>query len=364
MSHITAGSVHAFYLFDVAEAIDLAALRAQLGARAGVAQLHDKAPGPPRVRYFQAPVIVDGEAVGVASLGAFRVRVKFYDYGVVSLMLSQPFAGSWNDLVRIGQDLIESEPLEADAAAAAARVVESTRSSFSGVRAAFLGEDYLAFVVSGLSRAAGAEAVIEEHGAEIAQLLRGERQSLSTQERDEILRHRLSYLTDDLVVPAYNGAFVLDNEPAALASIEILELVNSQLLEFRYHDEVLDSELTAIYTVLQQPRWIDRWFGRRHTRAARRVHSLFIDVNELTDRMENVVKLVGDVYAARLFNLAAARVGLDAWKRNVQDKLKTLDDIYRFAIEQTSMSQANLLELVIVLILVIELGLFLGGIMK
>ena len=80
--------------------------------------------------------------------------------------------------------------------------------------------------------------------------------------------------------------------------------------------------------------------------------------------MENAVKLVGDVYSARLFNLAAARVGLDAWKRNVEDKLKTLDDIYRFAVEQTGMSQGNMLELVNVLILVIELGLLLAGIMK
>ena len=80
--------------------------------------------------------------------------------------------------------------------------------------------------------------------------------------------------------------------------------------------------------------------------------------------MENAVKLVGDIYAARLFSLAAARLGLDAWKRNVEEKLKTLDDIYRFAVEQTGMSQGNLLELVIVLILVIELGLFFAGIMK
>ncbi len=179
-----------------------------------------------------------------------------------------------------------------------------------------------------------------------------------------MLRHRLSYLTDDLVVPAYNAAFVLDSDPAALASLEILEFVNSQLLEFRYHDEVLESELNRIYASLQQPRWIDRWFGRRHTQSARRLHSLFIDVNELTDQMENAVKLVGDLYSARLFNLAAARVGLDAWKRNVQDKLKTLDDIYRFVVEQTGMSQANLLELVIVLILIIELGLLLAGILK
>jgi hypothetical protein len=364
MSHITAGSVHAFYLFDVAHAIDLAALRTQLGGRAGVARLHDKAPGPPRVRYFQPPVIVDGSALGVANLGAFTVRVKFYDYGVISLMLSQPFAGSWTDLVRLGQDLIESEPLEADAAAATERIVDAVRGTLSGARASFLSEDYLALVVSGLEPAESADEVADRHGAEIAQMLRGERQPLSAQERDEVLRHRLSYLTDDLVVPAYNAAFVLDTETAALASLEILEFVNSQLLEFRYHDELLETELTSIYTALQKPGWVDRWFGRRHTQSARRVHALFIDVNELTDRIENAVKLVGDLYAARLFNVAAARVGLDAWKRNVEEKLKTLDDIYRFAVEQTGMSQGNLLELVIVLILIIELGLFFAGIMK
>ena len=47
---------------------------------------------------------------------------------------------------------------------------------------------------------------------------------------------------------------------------------------------------------------------------------------------------------------------LDHWKRNVEDKLETLNDIHRFAVEQTGMAQGNLLELVIVLILIIEFG--------
>ena len=55
-------------------------------------------------------------------------------------------------------------------------------------------------------------------------------------------------------------------------------------------------------------------------------------------------------------HLLAARLGLDHWKRNVEDKLETLNDIHRFAVEQTGMAQGNLLELVIVLILVIEFG--------
>jgi hypothetical protein len=361
---IQSGFVTALYLYDVAETIDVKALKLRLGTRAGLAQLGDKTPGPPRLKYLQPPVVVDGDAFGIADLDGFRVRVKFYEYGVVSLMLARPFSGSWSDLIELGQRFIESEPLEQHADEALQRIVESIRPTLAGVRASFLDEDYLVFAVTALDPPEPAEALLARHGVDIAQLLRGERQPLSAQECSEVLRSKLSYLTDDLVVPAWNAAFVYDSEPAALAAIEIVEYANSQLLEFRYHDDLLESELTRLYATLQQPRWADRFGGRRYTRAARHLQALVIDVNELTDRMENAVKFVGDIYTARLFGHVAARLGLDRWKRNVDEKLKTLDEIYRFAVEQTGMSQGNILELAIVFILVLELGLFFAGIMK
>jgi hypothetical protein len=91
---------------------------------------------------------------------------------------------------------------------------------------------------------------------------------------------------------------------------------------------------------------------------------LFIDVNELTDRTENAIKFIGDIYAVRLFALVADRLGLERWKANVQEKLKTLDDIYRFAVEQTSMSRGQFLELTVVLILLLELVLLFLGVTK
>jgi hypothetical protein len=361
---ITAGSIHAFYLFDVAQGIDLEKLRNTLGPAATPARVQDKSPGPSRVRYLQPPTIVDGAVLGLGEIDGFKLRLKFYDYGVISLMLSRPFSGTWADLVRIGQDLIESEPLEQHAAESSRLIVDRVRTALTAPRRSFLSEDYVAIVVNQLDRAAPATDLVEQHGGEIAQMLRGERQTLSDQEREEVLRHRLSYLTDDLVVPAYNAAFVYDTEAGSQATLEIFEYVNSQLLEFRYHDELLESELGRIYAGLQRRRGNSWFFGRRSTRAVHAVHALFIDVNELTDRMENVLKLVGDVYAARLFGLAAARLGLDAWKRNVEDKLKTLDDIYRFTVEQTNIARANILELVIVLVLVIEFGFFLADLAK
>lgn len=351
------GSVHAFYLFDVSSTVDLAEVRRLLGGDASLATLYDKAPGTPKVVYMQPPVVAPADAAGLEPIDGFTTRIKFYDYGVISLMLSRPFSGTWDDLVRLGQELIENEPLEDRAALACRAVVGRVRAALGGVRPDFLREDYLALVVTDLDPPMDADLVIERHGADIAQMLRGERQALSRQEREEVLRHRLSYLADDAVVPAYNAAFVLDTPAGAAATVEALEFVNSQLLEFRYHDESLESELTQIYTtLLKPPRMMDRFVGRRSARAARRLHSLYVDVNELTDRLENSVKLVGDVYLARLFSLAAARLGLDAWKSNVEQKLRTLNDIYRFTIERTGMAQGNLLELVIVLILILEFG--------
>src|SRR4029453_17735317 len=105
-------------------------------------------------------------------------------------------------------------------------------------------------------------------GADIALVLRGERHPLSEQEKGEVLRNRLSYLADDLVIPAWNAAFICDNEAGAHAAIEIFEFANSQLLEFRYYDELLDVRLGRIYAQLQHQRWLATLMGGRSLRHA------------------------------------------------------------------------------------------------
>ena len=154
------------------------------------------------------------------------------------------------------------------------------------------------------------------------------------------------------------------SESCAEAPLEILEFSNSQLLEFRYYDDLLDVELARIYTRLQRKNRFDTLLGRGYIQAARELHALFVDVNEITDRTENSLKMIGDIFAARLFQLVAARLGVGVWKASVDDKLETLDDVYRFAVEQVSISRGHFLELTIVAILVFELILFFLGLMK
>jgi len=363
MATIRSGHVTAFFLYDVAETIDLQQVPRLVGGTVA-ARLSPKPTTPPYVQYQQPPLSVDGELMETPELHGFRVRFKMFDYGVISVALMRSIPATWTELLERGLQWYEDGRLAADAEALCRRLVDRLRPALAAPRDALVSEDYLVFTVTGLDDADTAEALLALHGGEIAQLLRGERDPLSAQEREEVLRHRMSYLANDLVVPTWNAAFVYDTEAGAAAALEILEYANSQLLEFRYYDGLLDAEMARIYGELQVDRGLQSWIGRRYTRAARHVHALFIDVNELTDKAENALKIAGDVYAARVFALAAARLGLDHWKANVREKLKTLDDIYRFAVEQTSMTRGEFLELTIVLILVFELVLFFMGIMK
>lgn len=358
-----AGQVTALFLFEAAETIDLAKV-ATLIAPTAQARLSPKTTTPSYLQYRQPPLTIEGEAIGLPEALGFVVRFKLYDYGVISVTLVRPLPSSWAELIESGRAWQEDSRMASTAATMCRDLVERLSPAMVAPRSQLVAEDYLVFAVTAPPDGDTADMLLERHGDDIVRLLRGERERLSRQERDEVLRHRLSYFERDLVVPTWNGAFVYDTDSGQQAAVEILEFANSQLVEFRYYDELLDRELERIYADLQRPSWFKGWLGRRYKRSAQQTHALFIDLNELTDRTENALKFAGDVYTARLFTLTGARLGLNDWKANVRDKLKTLDDIYRFAVEQTGMARGETLELMIVLILVFELVLFFMGIMK
>ena len=364
MVPISAGSITAFYLFDVAEAIALNDIPALVGAPAVAARLAPKPSTPPYVQYQQPPLVIDGAAAGLGTIEGWQLRLKLFDYGVLSFALTKPFSGSWPDLIAAGQSTIDNANLERQTEQCCRHAIERLRPALTRPRDRLLVEDYVVFAVTSLDEPLTGDAMLDRHGDAIALLLRGERQALSRQERDEVLRHRLSYLSDDLVVPTWNAAFVYDTDAGAQAALEILEFANSQLLEFRYYDDLLDTELNrdlcgATEAAAGRPaaRQTPHAGGARRPRAAHR-----------SARVDGPCRERVEVRRRRLccaaLRAGCGRLGLERWKASVQEKLKTLDDIHRFAVEQTSIARGEFLELTIVLLIVIELVLFVLGVMK
>jgi hypothetical protein len=347
------GHVTAFFLFDVSNAIDLQRLRSEIDASVST-RLATKPATPTYLQYQQPPLTLDGAVIGAGEVNGCRVRFKAFDYGVISVALTHALPDTWDQLMTVGPQWQDNPRLAEHAERLCRDLVTRISAAVSARHEPALSEDYVVFTILADTEGS-ADQLIAAHGMEIARLLRGERETLSFQERDEVLRQRISYYPTDAVIPTWSSALVYDTESGIPGVLEILEFVNSQLLEFRYYDQLLDAELARTYAALQVDTWRPTWLSRRYSRAARHIHSLFIDVNELTDRAENALKIAGDVYAARFFGLAAARIGLDQWKANVRDKLKTVDDIYRFAVEQAAIARGEFLELTVVVLILLEI---------
>ncbi len=90
-------------------------------------------------------------------------------------------------------------------------------------------------------------------------------------------------------------------------------------------------------------------------RSASRLQTVLLDVTELTERVDNAVKFLSDMFSARLYRLAGAKVGVPDYKNLVQEKLKTAEELYGFMVDDFHQSRAFVLEVMVVIILVIEL---------
>src|SRR5215472_4090388 len=93
------GSLLVLMQFDVGEEIRLDQLREIFGARRLEATFKHPAPG--YVRYERPPVVERIEPLVLETGERLEGQIKYYDYGVLSVVFELPFAGDWDTLVRL-----------------------------------------------------------------------------------------------------------------------------------------------------------------------------------------------------------------------------------------------------------------------
>jgi hypothetical protein len=302
----------------VADAIDIPAVERLIRSTVK-ARLAPKPTTPPYVQYQQPPIAIDGASLDLPGIDGFQARFKVFDYGVISVALTRSLPTTWRALLEHGLGWYENPGLSAAAERFCRTLLQRLAPALTHPRSDWLTEDYLVFALKPTAASPTADAVLAEHGAELAQLLRGERSAVSADERDEVLRHRISYFANDLVIPTWNAAFILDEDAGTQASSRSSSSPTRNCWSSGTTTSGSTSSSRAC-TRSCRGRMAQTWFGRRYARAARQIHSLFIDVNELTDKTENALKIAGDVYAARVFALVAARLALEHWKASVREK--------------------------------------------
>lgn len=346
------GAYRALLLFDIAEEIDLDLVRQRLGQPPGRGPQF-RLPAPQYVRFEHPPVILSGEPVRLDSGEEFTYTLRVFQYGVVSVELLHPLDCDWPALLRLNQRLAGSADVEQLAASLARRGAETMAGALKKPSPHWMTEDYYVIHLREVDGILSAADLLSRHSSELAQLVRTETTPLAEAECLEVVRGSLSYYPSDLLIPGWTAAVVFDTDEGALATTQLLEFANTQLLEFRFYDEVISAVLREAYARLDSPRsWITRW---QYARDAARLNALRLDVTDLTERADNALKFIGDMFYARAYRLAADRIGVNDYRKLVDEKLRTAGDLYQFMVNEIHHGRAFVLELAVVIILIIDL---------
>jgi len=362
------GRVVYIYAFDVA--YDL--IRQQVSQLMGqpVAQFSvDAGKRGPRQMFFYRPGMVRLPPLErVGPYGPVRIdrTIKLLPVGAVSITVSVPFQVQHIEELVVYHDLRLSNGLLNDEVRQLAEDVSRELRPYCIRPAERLADEeaYTVFCVeSPLTDRDGnrisAEQWLDSHRRVVASLLTQETDidHLSDQEAAESTARYLSYYDHDLVVVDWDAALIVDEPRNFEETLYTMELANLQLAELEAYDRILDDAVERAYRDIG---------SRRRVRSAvmRELSEIRIDMARLSDELSNITKFLGDWHLARVYQTLASRFHLADWHRTIDEKLKTLDDLYQLLKQDRTNRLMVLLEATIVMLFVIDLIVLIMGLKR
>lgn len=358
MTQILQGQVVAMFAFDVGYEVSLERLSAMM-ATTPVQPLSRKKQTPTYLQYTKPPQILH---LGIAT-GHFpapgTIQATIFDFGAVSISYRWTLADvPLDQLPQLSHDLYMLN-LETRAKEQVEALMLKIEPAIVRPRLADLVEDYYLFILEKLDAPLSAEELIAEHRATLAQTLRFEQGKLSRSQQDEALAQNISYYEHDVTLIDWNASVIYDPDYEDTANV--LELLNVELLEARYIDRQLDKRISE-YAGLVRKRI--EWpipLRTPYRKAIEDLAELRLESSLLSERVENALKLVGDLFLARLHSAAARRFYLQEWETTISRKMEIISDFYDLMNDRLHTVQSQTLEIIIVVLILVELILPLFG---
>jgi len=294
--------------------------------------------------------------------------VKVLPIGAVSISLRFPFEGlSMEELPTLHHAIFTQGILHQHATTLAEELrIELAPLAIRPVSRLQEGEDYTVFCLETPVSAKDkppfqSEDWFEMHRQNIAALLTQEADSrqLSRQEALESTSQHLSYYNTDIMVADWDAALVVDRPADFEETLYVMEVANFQLEELIAYDRLLDAALERSYADLLKPA---KFLSRKGLLP--QLREVRIDLARFSDELSNITKFFGDWHLARLYEVISCRFHLADWHRTLDDKLKTLDDLYEMLKQEQNHRLMLLLEGSIVLMFLIDIVMLVVGLTK
>ena len=343
------GILHIYVAFDWGDEVDLEQARKLVPG--SYQALPRRKRTPPSFSYRPPPLHVPlgSTRLDLPELGPVDATtgVTIFDFAAVSIAFRVTFSMPADGLVRLAGAVAEASPL---VQLARSVLLALHQQLLPAIRDPIwqddLSEEYFVFQLEPESLQQ------TKNAAWTAGLVRLEADPLATEEIAEATRLRLSYSPEDLLVPDWTAAVLVDRE--CDETLQVIEFANLQLLEFRHIDNRLDASLAQAWRVIQPLTRRTLPFWRMFDRPLRVIGELKIEANDLFERAGNVLKLVGDPYLARVYRLVASRFHVETWEESIRRKLEVVEGVYGVVSDQARDFRMEFLELIVIVLILVE----------
>jgi hypothetical protein len=324
----------------------------------------------PRHLFFFRPQMVRLPAMErIGPHGRVRVErtVKLLPVGALSVTVSVPFdVPTIEDLVVYHDLEFSNGSLQQEVRQLAEEARQELARYFIRPAAQLADEEaYTVFCIDSPlaaqdGRPLAAEDWLGQHRRQVASLLTQEADisQLSRQEAKESTDRYLSYYQNDVTVVDWDAALLVQEPVQTDEMLYVLELANLQLAELEAYDRLLDTALERSYRDLARPA------RRARGEVLQQLREIRIDLARFSDELSNITKFFGDWHLARIYQTISTRFHLGDWHRTIDEKLKTLDDLYQLLNQDRINRWMLSLEITIVVLFVLDLLLLLVGLKR
>ncbi len=341
-------AIRFYRVYDTGDEIDLEALESALSSAGTTARASFTRVSPKSIWIERPPLLVRLPSV-TATIGnasyLLTTVARVYQIGAISLcfiledQLAPPEAIVQVGLAFAGQRGLDSAYLDS---LGVLREVLGPELGARPLDTDFY-EDYTVYIVDR-----------DDPAIDPVALLAGEEIAFSEATRQDVLRNTLSYAADDRAVLAWDAAFLVAPEPPA-DLVELIEYAVVQVLELRHYDRVLTLQMQRMYDDLEAGGRIGRFRRRRGYGALlNRLMETYADVSEVTEGIENLIRITEDVYYARVYATALRVLRADSWRASVDRKIDVIRENYQMLSDEVNREHGHFLEWVIIVLIALE----------
>jgi hypothetical protein len=355
---IETGKIIAFRLFNLGETIDLRRAAKILEAHHHQSAIN-RAPKRRSMLIVEHPLSYIFESFRQEIRGKTYLitpQVKIWSFGTLSLQYVLPIETSHTitELNHLGNFLETSEDFSARAVKLAQAILQLLADTIEEPELWGHWEDYLIFSIkkAELPTTDLKSAFLTNEVASM--ILTEEPMEFAPKVVARLEQYIHQYGTNDLVLLHWNGALIYDPGDEAHHLQETIEYALCQLLELRYYDFFLDTQLKFLYQKIENNK--QTVFSNFYGELSRQAALEYIDISEIVDQVENAFKVTGDFYYASIFKSVARELQIPEWRKNVSGKLSNLAEISKIFQGEINERRNQILEIIIIILIMVEVA--------